>query len=242
MTNRVTIVQAYWNNAGMASYQAKYMDGLPRDIKGNLSWILVDDCSDIPPNVPELSFSYRQYRIKEHRRWDWLICRNLGMAESVTEWVIMTDIDHIVPEETLRDVINRPLDVNKAYRFERVTLQSKDDIKDVTPYKPHNDTWMMTREAFNRVGRYYENFSGYYGSSGEFTARVEKTLGKPERLPGVLIRVPREVIPDASTPRELKGEPTRKTPKDRAGMIEARRRVARGEPIKYLSLPWERVR
>lgn len=240
----LTLIFPYWNNAIMANIQMGHYSALPADIRNHLRVILVDDCSDARPIVPaNLPFDYSEYRVLKHRRWDWLICRNLGMAEASTEWRIMTDIDHIVPEETLRYVMNDELDAKRAYRFSRMTLNSPTDFTQVTPYKAHPDSWMMTGAAFEKVGGYDERYSGNYGSSGEFTGRVEAKLGKAVQLHVPLWRVGRETVPDASTPKEIDGVPTRKQPKDRAGMIEARRRVAKeGGPPRRLTLPWERVR
>lgn len=240
----ITIIFPFWNNTSMATIQMGYYSALPADIRSHLHIILVDDCSVQRPDVPaDLPFDYREYRILKHRRWDWLICRNLGQAEAQTEWRIMTDIDHIVPEETLRYVMNEALDVQRAHRFSRMTLTSPTDFTQVTPYKLHPDSWMMTKDAFEKVGGYDERYAGNYGSSGEFTGRVEAKLGKAVQLHVPLWRVGRETVPDASTPKEIDGVLTRKQPRDRAGMIEARRRVTKeGGPPRRLTLPWERVR
>lgn len=240
----ITIIFPFWNNTSMATIQMGYYSALPADIRAHLHIVLVDDCSEQRPDVSaDLPFDYREYRILKHRRWDWLICRNLGMAEAQTEWRIMTDIDHIVPEETLRYVMNEELDAKRAYRFSRMTLTSPTDFTQVTPYKLHPDSWMMTGAAFEKVGGYDERYAGNYGSSGEFTGRVEGKLGKAIQLHVPLWRVGRETVPDASTPKEIDGVQTRKQPRDRAGMIEARRRVTKeGGPPRRLTLPWERVR
>lgn len=240
----ITLVYAFWNNPLQANIAMDYYNGLPPDIRAHLHVILTDDCSERRPIVPaNLGFDYREYRVLKHRRWDWLIARNLGMAEAQTEWRLMTDIDHIVPEDSLRYIMNDELDPKRAYHLSRMTLESATDFTKVVPYKKHSDSWLMTGEAFERVGGYDERYSGLYGSSGEFTWRVEQKLGKALQLHVPLWRVGRETVADASTPKEIDGVPTRKTPKDRAGMIEARRRVAKeGGPPRRLTLPWERVR
>ncbi len=240
----ITLITAYWNNREMANIQAAHYAAMPKDIRKHFHWILVDDCSDVRPAVPDkLNFLYSEYRVLKHRRWDWLICRNLGHHVAQTEWRIMTDIDHLVPEETLRYVMTEGLDARRAYHFTRKTLWNVHDYSSATDYKKHSDSWMMTGDAFDYVGRYFENFSGLYGSSGEFTGRTEAKLGKAVQLPVPLWRVGRETVADASTPKEIDGVPTRKQPKDKAGMIEARRKLLNSkEPPMYLSLPWERVR
>lgn len=241
----LTIIMAAWNNPVMCGIQTDYYAShVAKDIQERLQVIIVDDCSDLPPVVADpLPYRYSQYRILKHRRWDWLVCRNLGMKEAASEWRLMTDIDHIVPEDTLRYMMTCELDPKKAYRLTRKTLLSATDFTQLVDFKPHGDSWLMTGAAFDRVGRYFEDFSGLYGSSGEFTGRVEAKLGKAIQLPVPLWRVPRETVPDASTPREIDGKSTRKTPEDRVGMINARRKLATSKkPPMYLSVPWEKVR
>ena len=85
------------------------------------------------------------------------------------------------------------LDERKVYRFSRV------DAPDMTPYKPHPNSWVFTRGMFNRIGGYDERLSGFYGTDGEFGKRVERATAKVVLLDEVLIRYPREVIADAST-------------------------------------------
>lgn len=240
----ITLIFAHYNNPIMANIQMGYYSSLPQDVRDKLHVILVDDCSEHPPIVPSnLGFAYSEYKILKHRRWDWLICRNLGQKEATTEWRLMTDIDHIVSEDALRYMQSQPLDPRKAYWLERKTLNSATDFTQLTEYKQHRDSWLMTGEAFDFVGRYWEDFSGAYGSSGHFTERVKRKMGEPITLPVHLWRVGRETVPDASTPKEIDGKPTRKTPDDRAAMITVRRKLANsGKPPMYLSLPWERVR
>jgi hypothetical protein len=122
-----------------------------------------------------------------------LFCRNLGVDQARTEWVLLTDIDHVMPLDTLRPLLTMELDPRDVYRL------SRQDAPLRTPYKPHPNTWMMTRKMFDRIGGYDERFSGYYGSDSEFRERVQANARAIVMLPQALIRYPREVIADAST-------------------------------------------
>ena len=74
------------------------------------------------------------------------------MSEATTEWALMTDIDHLLPEETLRSLLTRDLDPREVYRLARV------DAPDLTPYKIHPNTWLMTRAMYDSIGGYDERF------------------------------------------------------------------------------------
>jgi hypothetical protein len=140
--------------------------------------------------------SFRLYRTLVDVRWNWLFCRNLGASEAATDWIFMTDIDHVMPKKTLARLLDvEKLDPKKAYRMSRV------DAPAMTPYKPHPNTWLMTRDLFDKIGGYDERFSGFYGTDGEFRRRVQDTVGSDGIviLRHTMVRYPREVIADAST-------------------------------------------
>jgi hypothetical protein len=187
----------YYMNPGMLQRQQAQWRAFPDELKARLHVIVVDDGSPTgrASTVVEPSgvASFRLFRTLVDVRWNWLFCRNLGVDQASTDWLLMTDIDHLLPVETLRRIVAGPLDPTYVYRFKRV------DAPDLTDYKPHPNTWLMTKAFFNRIGGYDERFSGYYGTDGEFRDRVEARARAVVLLPEVMIRVPREVIPDAST-------------------------------------------
>jgi hypothetical protein len=57
----------------------------------------------------------------------------------------------------------------------------------------------MTRALYDRVGGYDERYAGVYGTDGAFKRGVEKNASAVIEIKEALIRVPREVIADAST-------------------------------------------
>ena len=194
----LTFICAFYENPGMLREQQRLWSEYPPDLKARFHAIVTDDCSPEGKEARPVFActglaSQRLYRIAVNRRWDWLICRNLGVQEATTDWVLLTDIDHALPSATLRWIVEADLDATAVYRFSRV------DAPAMTPYKPHPNTWMLTRALFDRIGGYDERFSGYYGSDSEFRERVQATASATIMRPEPLIRYAREVIPDAST-------------------------------------------
>jgi hypothetical protein len=104
---------------------------------------------------------------------------------------------------TLQRLLDGLLDPLNVYRFARVDAPHPWPyaLEACAPYKPHNDTWLMTRALFfdERIGGYDERLSGCYGTSGEFKDRALAAARAHVRIPEPVIRYPREVIPDAST-------------------------------------------
>lgn len=209
----LTIVLPHFQNLGMLAEQQTIWASYPKDVRRRLHIIVVDDCSPkgFRPSRKAVTFadlaSFRIYRLLEKKRWNWLACRNLGARLATTEWLLLTDIDHAVPAETLQRVMDGPLEPMDAYRFKRktVTRPWPYTLADCTDYKPHNDTWLLSKTLFfyDRGGKfvrgYDERLSGLYGTSGEFKDRVFACMSAHVMLPDVILRYPREVIADAST-------------------------------------------
>lgn len=231
----VTLVLPYYRNAEMLGEQYERIAQLPADVRNGLQLIVVDDGSPKSPaeavGRPELGIAgFQLFRIDVDVRWNWLAARNIGVEKAKTEWVLLTDIDHIVPEKTWRRLQEHKLNPRKVYRFSRL------DLPDLTPYKPHPNSWLMTRELFDKIGGYDERFSGFYGTDGEFRDRV-RANAEVVMLDQPLIRVPREVVPDASTTTYL-----RKQPEDHDGVTRIRAKIAAegGRPHR-LTFPYHQV-
>ena len=95
----------------------------------------------------------------------------------------------------------------------------------------------MHRERWDAVGGYDERFAGYYGTDADFRDRLIRD-GRIISLNLPLLRVPRDVIPDASTTFY-----TRKEMWDREKITEIKARRERMQPDrpKTLTFPWQRV-
>lgn len=232
-----TLVLPYYRNASMLQAQQRAWAAFDPALKPYLHAIIVDDGS--PKFAARASdlietglASVRLYRTLVDVRWNWLFCRNLGVAEATTDWVLLTDIDHVLPETTLRALVTETLEPDVVYRFSRV------DAPNYTPYKSHPNSWFLTRAMFDAIGGYDERFSGFYGTDAEFRDRVQKTARAIVMRDNVLIRYPREVIPDASTTTY-----GRKEEQDRENVRRIREERAHTPGWKPLRLtfPWERL-
>jgi hypothetical protein len=242
-----TLIIPYYENPQMFSRQWGHLIAFRAAVRQKLHVIFCDDGSPDRPLESELEAlskdqfaSLQIFRVDVDVRWNWIACRNIGVHHAKTSWVLMTDIDHLLPEATARRIIEGKLRDDTVYRFARV------DAPDMTPtigkhgeHKPHPNTWLMTKPMFDKVGGYDERFSGFYGTDGEFRDRVRGAAGKDKIvvLPEPMIRVPREVVADAATTRY-----DRKTQMDHDGVTRIRAKIARerGRPHR-LTFPYHRV-
>jgi glycosyltransferase involved in cell wall biosynthesis len=198
-----TLVMAYYDNPQMLRTQLYSLGVMVDEVTEQLSVLVVDDGSQRSPaeeaikscnfgDPRELFKSFRLYRIDVDIPWNQDAARNIGMHEALTEWALLTDMDHVVPEATWLSIMRKPLNPKKAYRFGRVSQPA------LTPYHPHPNSWAMTCKTFWKVGGYDERLAGNYGTDGDILNRI-RLQGRLDQLKDVLVRYPREVIPDAST-------------------------------------------
>lgn len=237
-----TLVMAYYENAGMLrEHYARWLE-LPAPVRAHLQVIVVDDGSPTasafnaldPGQWVTLKMGLARlqlWRMGVDVRWNQDACRNIAAREAATEWLLLTDMDHVVPRETWEALMRGTCKPAIAYRFAR------QDAPDRTPYKPHPNSWAITRSLYWQAGGYDETLAGYYGTDGDFLNRVRAAAhGELLELKEPLIRYPREVIPDASTTTLQ-----RKSETDKAFIISTVKSRGPGWRPRHFSFPCERL-
>ncbi|MGH7807691.1 MAG: glycosyltransferase [Thermodesulfobacteriota bacterium] len=95
----------------MSQHQQEHWNKIPHEILKEIEVIVTDDCSPNYPAidyvVPVRQFQMRLYRIKKNVRWDQTAAKNIGAYEAKEGWLLLTDMDHLIPAETLQYLINR---------------------------------------------------------------------------------------------------------------------------------------
>lgn len=254
---KLSIVMPYYRNPMMLARQFKvWSEEWSNALKRDIEVVIVDDASPEPAaDVPRpFDLPYlRILRVLEDRPWHQHAARNIGAFESQGDFLLMTDMDHVIPPQTLAHSI-KIAGSNAIYRptiitFGRVDAPAGFESAADWPkfkrtrrkdgsLKPHVNSFLLPRSYYWDIGGYDESFCGIYGTDGRFRRRLF-ARGNFDHLPDFpLIRIDREVIADASTiaPRKEGREAGAKK------RIE-REKAARGEADKIvtLSMPWERV-
>jgi hypothetical protein len=243
----LTIVFPYYINPGMLSLQFATWAAWPQEIKDRVSIILVDDGSpeghaiDVPrpEGLPALSI----YRVTEDRPWHQHAARNLGAHVAPDGWLLLTDMDHVLSEESARVLLKQirlgRLDPEAIYTLARIEADTGLPTMQNGKPKPHPNSFVVTKKMFWRIGGYDEDFVGVYGTDGLFRARAFSTARKDHLHKVPLTRYWRDLVEDAST---------NTLPRKDGREIGAKQRImdekrARGEEnvVKVLQFPWERV-
>jgi len=151
--------------------------------------IFMDDGSDPPLHFP--CDTVRIIPTNDFRPWTWAVARNSGAKIARGEYLLMTDIDYIIPQEALdaalaftgdkmrfkrefgvldkQGQISQDHEVLKAYGLSAERLASK-GVK----MPPHPNNFLMRRELFLEMGGYLEDRVGQpypQREDGEFKRR-----------------------------------------------------------------------
>jgi hypothetical protein len=258
---KLSLVMPYYKNPRMLCRQmVVWRDQWPDELKRDLEVVIVDDGSPDETAVeavasmwggdraglPALSI----YRVKEDRLWHQHGARNLGAYVADAKWLLMTDMDHVVPRSTLADVLELlPLTgKNEVLTFGRVDAPQTltwhadhwPDFKRTTrpdgTLKPHVNSFVVSAERYWKIGGYDEELCGIYGTDRHFRERLfgrGATVRHLDHSP--LIRVGREVIDDAST----RGIERKTTGRQALKKAVAARKAAEGRAHKTLTLNFE---
>ena len=187
---RVTLVLPFYENHGFILKQAEQWASWPKSLRDHVEVIVVDDGSPRPLQLDSVEgVRVRQFRIEQDVRWNWLAARNIGAHQAAGEWLLMTDMDHLVPWTTLDVVMYAQLDPKVVYAFQRYEHTGEQ-------IHPHSASFLMTRDMFWQIGGYDEALSGHYGTDGEYRRRLA-TKASIQILPVPLVR--HEYVGDSST-------------------------------------------
>jgi hypothetical protein len=230
LPKKITLVYPYYDNALFLHHQLEGWRALPDHIRDWLRIIIVDDGS---PNIQARSvvgssqwpFDVSVYRIEVDIRWNWLAARNIGMNHAEEGWCVLTDMDHVIPQDTFDRLLYRWYNENIIYRFSRREHTGQ-------LIHPHPNSMFMTKSMFWKIGGYDEALSGHYGTDGDWRRRCAATASV-RTLPHELIR--HEYQQDSSTTSYL-----RKQPEDAGKKAIIAKRGPSWKP-RTLSFPYHKV-
>lgn len=192
----------------MLAHQYAVWAAYPDDLKAQIELLIVDDGSPEPAHEvprPDGLPSLRLWRFAPTSTpdvppWRQDAARNLAAHEAQADWLFLSDMDHVLPAESLRALLALTDGPDRVYSFQRL------DAPDLTPKRdkagnlhPHPNTYAMRKARYWSIGGYDEDVLGIYGTDGYYRRKLldQVSLVHLEAIP--IVRFPREVIADAST-------------------------------------------
>ena len=141
------------------------------EVLNRLHFVVVDDGSPLTYDIPAFNLNITWLRINEDIRWNQSGARNLGATYAKSDKILLTDLDHEFPEETLRAMIAaKPCGRNIYKIYRRNTENGK-------LRKGHSNIFFMSRARFFRLWGYDEEFSGHYGAEDFRFIKYQKAHG-----------------------------------------------------------------
>lgn len=239
-----TLIVPYYRQPLMLRHQLSAWEEYPPAVRV----ILVDDGSPEPAReviAAHASAGLRErvalYRIGVDIPWNRGGARNLGTHVAATDWIVHVDIDHVLPADFARRLIEFDADRRTWYRFERYRVgradetRRKDKIADDVEFgkiHPHIDSYLCTRDLYWQAGGYNEDFSGCLGGGTDFLKRMER-LAPPALVPEPmhLLVFTRSVAEDASD---------RTLSRDRTAGKALQRKIGGRPPSSHLRFTWSK--
>jgi len=196
-TTLISLVFAYYENPSMLELQWREIAKYPASVKDKLEVLIVDDGSptrpamDVvrPQNLPRLSI----FRIDRDLRWNQDAARNIGAYEAQSPWLLLTDIDHVVPAETLSHLIGLKKDPSVFYTFSRIKFATGEKRE------PHPNSYFMTKDLYWAIGGHDEDYAGIYGKDFLFQKRAHRHTSEVVLNGAPLARVGSTLVGDAGT-------------------------------------------
>jgi len=196
-TPLVSLVFAYYENPSMLELQWREIAKYPASVKKKLEVLIVDDGSptrpavDVarPQNLPRLSI----FRIDRDLHWNQDAARNIGAYEAQSPWLLLTDIDHVVPAETLSHLIGLKKDPSVFYTFSRIKFATGEKRE------PHPNSYLMTKDLYWAIGGHDEDYAGIYGKDFLFRKRAHRHTSEVVLHDAPLARVGSTLVGDAGT-------------------------------------------
>lgn len=246
----ITLIKPYFENPRfLAAEMSRFRHYWPDHLRQQWSLIVVDDVSDHPAEDvlrgADLALKTRLFRMHPPKvRWNWLGARNIGAHEADDGWLLITDMDHVVPPSTADALVYGKHDPSVVYGFSRrdytgapmeasvVPDSPEQELADSVDRNPHSASFFMTRRMFWTIKGYDERYSGFYGSDGPYRRR----LARHAKI---------QILTDRLICHEKKGDSGtttfgRKEPYD-AGIAKIHALVKADPKPKVLSFPYHEV-
>lgn len=178
---KVSIIIAVYNSHKIVVRQLRHFKkmNLPNDVE----FIIVDDGSDPPLNYENCGL--RNLRIiytNDKRPWTQGIARNIGAKEAKGEYLLMTDIDHIITKEAIEAVRNFDGDKMTFFRYFGIFDRRGNLITDADTLLQfgmhpryirrklcggmHTNTFAIKKSVFEMMKGYNKNFCEFRFHAG----------------------------------------------------------------------------
>ena len=199
---KVSLIIAILDSHEIVRRYLLYLEKL--DLASDIEVIFVDDGSDPSINCNTSLQNFKLLATHDTRRWTQGLARMKGIAESNGEYILCTDIDHVISKEAFE--FSRTFDGDKAIFQRRFAFLDADGrlvrdrerviewgllpkaIRDENLSSGvHGNTWLMRRSVFDMLGGYdikrCNSGTHLQGEDREFNGKWSKAVRKGKVRP-----------------------------------------------------------
>jgi len=161
----LSFITTYYNQYDMLKKQIELWQSYNDDIKTRVKFILVDDGSmkracRIEHLTEDDGTDITVYRIKEDIYCNIPGAVNLGAKVCGTDWMFKHDMDHLLPEESVKKMIELTDRTGECFKFYRHNGTEISNPNKIAPGQ-----FMIRVDDFWKVGGWDEDFCGNYGQN-----------------------------------------------------------------------------
>ena len=167
MNKLITVNLSFYNQSDYILLKhIEYWNSYPKEIKDKFTFFIIDDCSKKPASEivkEKYDLDLHIYRVEKDLCCNIAGVRNLGATECKTLWLIILDMDTLIPKEmakSLIDLANQNINSNICFKFNR---KVPNNDKHKKHNKPHPAVCLIRKEDYWEVGGCEEDLVGHYG-------------------------------------------------------------------------------
>lgn len=142
----------------------------PEEVRAQVQFVIVDDGSPIDYQIPDLPLNLTWLKIDQDIRWNQPGARNLGAIYARADTLLLADLDHEIPLESMQQLLKRGSCGKRLYKMWR-----KDENGQYI--KGHPNLFVMSRGRFIECYGYDEEHAGSYGSDDYRFVKYQKARG-----------------------------------------------------------------
>lgn len=77
----------------------KQYEQYPSELLDRIEFVIIDDCSPIEYEIPDINLNFRWLRITTDIQWNQGGARNLGVTFAKSDKILLSDLDHAFPRQ-----------------------------------------------------------------------------------------------------------------------------------------------
>jgi hypothetical protein len=142
----------------------------PPDVLDRVHFVMVDDGSPLQYEIPPFNLNLTWLKVRQDIPWNNPGARNLGVVYAKSDKVLITDVDHEFPAETLRHMVARGSPGKRIYKLFRRHAGGRLE-------RGHPNIFFLSRARYLEHFGYDEEFCGAYASDDYRFVKYQKAQG-----------------------------------------------------------------